>query len=158
MSITLRHNERLELNLVEYGGAVSLGELKALAAFSARNPDTLQVDCLNVIMPGANFSQVDLAALDALFGRYRTLFAPLQFPIFRRSAWLCLSSGAQQHLHYWLGGRNTRDELSTTTRQFESYAEACDWLLLRPADVERIERREGFAELARYELPAAPVR
>jgi hypothetical protein len=65
VTIVLRHNEALELNLVEYRDVVSLAELKALAQFAAANPEHMVRDGLAIVMPNARFSDVDAPALDA---------------------------------------------------------------------------------------------
>src|SRR5690606_10000032 len=122
--VVLRLNPEMELNVVEYHGAVTLAELKAQAAFMAQNPELLRHDTLSLVLEGADFDGVDLGALDAIFARYATMFAPLSFQIMRRSAWICLSPQARGHVDYWLRGRETRETISSTVRQFETFAEA----------------------------------
>ena len=56
MTIVLRHSEALELNLIEYQGAVSLGELHALAAFVTERPEHMQRDGLTVLLVEQNAS------------------------------------------------------------------------------------------------------
>lgn len=155
MTVTLRHNESLELNVVEYQGAVSLAELKALAAYNARNPETLARDTLNIITPRTHFSAT-LGELDTLFAYYRTLFAPLKLEIMRRAAWVCHSAAAEPHIRHWLAG-DIRKAMSSSVRLFGGIAEAGDWLMLRPAEIEAIRRGEGFTDLARF-TAAAPAR
>lgn len=154
MTVVLRHNETLELNLIEYAGQVSFAELKAIAAYGARNPQFLKSDALNLVAPGADFSGVDLHDLDLLFLRYRKLFARLDFQIYRRSAWLCLSPAAERHVAYWVGERDLRESMSSNVRKFGSYAEAGDWLLLSGGQLAQLERGEGFTEITRFDLPA----
>jgi hypothetical protein len=149
--VVLRHNEQLELSLAEYRGAVALAELEAVATFLAQTPSFLKRDCLSLVVAGAHFDNVDFAALDRLFGRYKTIYAPMSFQIIRRSAWLCLSPAAQPHIDYWVGGRDAREGMSSTLRQVDSYAEAGDWLVLSESETLTLERGDGFAELARFD-------
>lgn len=163
MPVVLSHNETLELNLAEYSGAISLDELKALAQFMAKNPDDLRRDTLTILLPSAHLRDVDLNALDALFSRYRTMYAPLDFQIVRRSAWICQSEAALGHARRWVDdGRETaREEMSSLVRLFDDYATAGEWLLLSTDEIAAVERREGFVELARLDLPtraAGPAR
>lgn len=158
MPVVLRHNVQLELSVAEYGGDVALAELEAMATFLAQNPSFLKRDCLSLVAPGAHFGGIDFAALDHLFGRYKTIYAPLSFQIIRRSAWLCLSSAAQPYVDYWIGGRDTREAMSSTLRQFSTYAEAGDWLVLSESETQMLERGEGFTEVARFESPPATLR
>lgn len=152
--IILRHSEQLELNLVEYRDTISLGELNALAAFAAGHPNHMVRDAIAVIMPGARFSDVDAPALDALFAHYRKLYATVEFQILRRSAWLCLSPSATPQLTHWLTG-DAREGMSSAVRQFETYAEAGEWLVLNAEEIALLENGETFAEIARFS--EAPV-
>lgn len=156
MTVILRHNEKLELNIAEYTGAITLGQLSALADYAAGHLQFLRKDMLNVVREDADFSRVDQAGLDALFMRYRTLFAPLNFQIYRRSAWLCLTKSAESHIDYWLGGHDLRAGMSSTVRKFGTWADAGDWLLLSTSELALAERGEGFIELAVFE--DAPLR
>ena len=156
MPVVLRHNEQLELNLAEYRGSISFAELEAVATFLAQNPAFLKRDCLSLVTPRADFDRVELTALDRLFGRYKTIYAPMSFQIIRRSAWLCLSPAAQAHIDHWIGQRDAREAMSSTLRQFSSYAEAGDWLVLSEAETRALETGAGFAEIARFEI--APSR
>lgn len=156
MTVVLRHNETLELNMAEYTGAITLGQLTEVAGYGAKNPDFLKADTLNIVREDADFSAVSLAELDALFGRYRTLFAPLNFQIYRRSAWLCLGKAGEAHVGYWLGGHDMREAMSSAVRKLETFAEAGDWLLLNAAELAEVERGEGFADLAYFD--DAPAR
>jgi hypothetical protein len=153
VTIVLRHNEALELNLVEYRDVVSLAELKALAQFAAANPEHMVRDGLAIVMPNARFSDVDAPALDALFAHYRQLYAPIQFQLLRRSAWICQSDAAAPQVRHWLSG-DIREGMSSAVRQFDTIAEAGEWLVLSAAEIARAERREGFVEVARFEAPA----
>lgn len=157
MPVVLRHHAALELNVVEYRGAVTLAELKALAAFLANHSDYLQRDTMSVVLEDGDFSGVDLATLDALFSRYRTMFAPLRFEIVRRAAWVCLSATAQKHVDYWVNDRDSRESMSSAVRQFATFAEAADWLVLSADDAVLLETREGFEEFARFDLPVRPI-
>ncbi len=152
MPVVLRHNEQLELNLAEYRGSVSFAELEAIAAFLAANSSFLKRDTLSLVTPGADFDTVDLGALDQLFGRYKTLYAPMDFQIVRRSAWICQCPAAQAHVDRWLGHPDTREAMSSTLRQFTSFAEAGDWLVLSEAETLALEAGVGFAEIARFDF------
>ncbi len=149
--VVLRHNEALELNLAEYHGAVSFGELKAVAEYLAANRAFLKQDCLSVVFPAAHFDGVELAALNKLFGQYQVMYAPLNFQIIRRSAWLCFSPAAQAHVDHWSGKREAREAMSTTICQFATYEEAGDWLVLSEAETLALQTGAGFDELARLE-------
>jgi hypothetical protein len=151
MPVVVRHNDKLELSMVEYGGSVTMAELEALASFGARNVAHLKRDMISIVLPGADFASIPIAALDDLFERYRMLFAPLDFQIYRRSAWLCLSPVAQRHVDSWVTGRDTRTAMSSALRQFATFAEACDWLVLSEQEAAAVERGEGFVEVARFE-------
>lgn len=157
MTVVLRHNANLELNLVEYRDVVTLAELKALADFVAAHPQHMARDALAVVMPGARFSDVDATALDQLFAHYRKLYAPIQFQLLRRSAWICQSEAAAPQVRHWLSG-DTREGMSSAVRQFDTIAEAGEWLVLSAAEIALAERREGFAELARFGEAHASVR
>ena len=153
MPVVLRHNEQLELNIAEYRGSISFAELKAVADFLASNPSFLKSDCLSLVAPGADFDNVELAALDQLFGRYKTLYEPINFQIMRRSAWLCLSPAAQAHVDHWSGKRESREAMSTTLRQFATFEEAGDWLVLSEAETIALQTNAGFDDLAHFEDP-----
>lgn len=153
MPVTVRHNAALELLLVEYRGTITWDELKALAAFGARHPDYLRRETLSWVLPCGRFGDIEFARLDALFEHYRQLYAPIDFQIFRRSAWLCESAEALEHVRYWLTGRDAREAMSSTVRHFTGLAEAGEWLLLNEREVRLLERREGFEDLVSYDLP-----
>lgn len=155
MTIVLRHNPTLELNLAEYSGQISFAQLKELAAYGARHPEFLKSDTLNYVASDTDFSAVDLHDLDLLFLRYRKLYARLDFQIYRRSAWLCRSPAAERHVAYWLNGRDLKEGMSSAVRPFETFAEAGDWLLLSGAEIAAVERGEDFIELVRFDT--APV-
>lgn len=157
MTVIIRRNEAVELNLVEFVGDISLDELKAVAKFQADKPDLLASDCLNVVRAGANFNLVTFQQLDALFEHYRMLFSPLRLQIFRRAVWLCEDDGPKPHITHWLS-RDTREGMSSTVKQCHSFAEAADWLLLMDVERSMLERGEGFDEIARFALPAEPAR
>jgi hypothetical protein len=150
VTVVLRHNETLELNLIEYAGAISDAQLMAVAAFGAHRPSFLKRDALNIVRANASFA-LDLTALDALFERYRTLYAPLSFQIYRRAAWLCLSKAAEPYVDYWLGERDLRGAMSSTVRKFDALAEAAEWLLLSSAELALVESGEGFSDVAYFE-------
>ena len=153
MTVVLRYNAKLELNLGEYQGQITAAELKALAIWGAGRTEYLRRDSLNVITPSADFSSVDFAELDQLFSKYSTIYAPLDFQIFRRSAWVCQSPASRAHVEYWLAGRDIREAMSSATRQFDTYEEAGDWLLLSESELAGVIRREGFEDLVTVQIP-----
>jgi hypothetical protein len=154
VTVIFRRNDTLELNVVEYRGSVTLAELKALAEAQARNPGPLKSDTLSWVLPGADFNSIDLAALDELFAFYRSLYSPMHFQIFRRSAWLCQSLAALPHVQHWADGRNTRQDLSSDVRLVNTMAEAGEWLILSEAETAMMESGQDFTEQARFTLPA----
>lgn len=158
MPVVLRHNELLELNVAEYSGAISLPELQAVADWLTANPNFLKYDSLNVLMPASRFVDVEFDALDRIFGRYKSLYAPINFQIIRRSAWLCFSPAAQAHVDHWSGKRDAREAMSTTLRQFSTFEEAGDWLVLSEAETLALQSGAGFDELASFEHPPASAR
>lgn len=149
MTVVLRHHDKLELNRVEYRGSVSLAELTAMAEFQAEEPSWLSFDCLNIIMPGTDFQAVELAALDVVFARYRTLFEPISFLILRRSAWVCQSRAGDAHVQHWIGGRDARSGMSSDVRLFDTIDEAGIWLVLSPAQTATLATGEGFRDIFR---------
>lgn len=153
MPIVLHYNEDLELNLAEYRGSVSFAELDAVASFLAANPSFLKRDTLSQVLPEADFDTVPLDGLDRLFGQYKKLYAPMDFQIVRRSAWICQSPRAQAHVDHWLGEPNMSEATSSTLRRFASFAEAGDWLVLSEAETVALEGRVGFDEIARFDYP-----
>lgn len=155
MPIILRHNYGIDLNRIDYAGAIAFTELRAFAAFGARNPWLLKVDAINLVRPGADFDAIQLSALDKLFDRYRALYRKIEFQIYRRSAWICLSSRAEKHVDYWIAGRDLKEGMSSSVRLFNAYADAGDWLMLSPGETQQLEHGEGFAEIAKFD--AAPV-
>jgi hypothetical protein len=158
VSVVLRHNCKLELNRIEYSGAVSLAEINALAEFQSAHPTMLTHDCLSIVSPGADFPNLDFAHLDGLFDRYRTMFAPLKFSIVRRSAWMCQSDAAREHVLHWLRGRNTREGMSSDVRLFETFADAGEWLILSEPEIASLSSGEGFREIVRYEIAPGVAR
>ncbi|MEZ5960233.1 MAG: hypothetical protein R3C30_07350 [Hyphomonadaceae bacterium] len=162
MPVVLRHNQLLELNIAEYHGAITLAELQELADFLTTNSSFLKCDCLSIVLPGAAFADVEFDALDRIFGRYKSLYAPINFQIIRRSAWICFSPAAQPHIDHWSGQRDAREAMSTTLRQFETFEQAGDWLVLSEAETLALQTRTGFDELARFDDSAksasAPAR
>jgi hypothetical protein len=149
--VVLRHNELLELNIAEYRGAITVAELQGVADFLSVNSSFLKYDCLSVVFPGAAFDAVAFDDLDRIFGRYRALYAPINFQIIRRSAWICFSPAAQQHVDLWSGKRDAREAMSTTLRQFATFEEAGDWLVLSEAETLALQTGAGFDDLARFD-------
>ncbi len=155
MTLVVRHNEKLELNRVDYIGAVSMTELADFAKFNAANPTWVTYDCLSVVAPRADFLSVNFRELDALLAEYREIYQPLNFLILRRAAWLCLSDAALPHVRHWTRDpAEKRTAMSSDVRLFTNYQDAADWLLLRPGELPRIEAGEGFIEIFRSEAPA----
>ena len=109
-------------------------------------------------MPGADFKDIAFDALDRVFMKYRALFEPLDFVIFRRSAWVCQSQAAKAHVDHWIGDRDTRAGMSSDLRQFDSFADACDWLVLGPEQAAMAERGEGFKDIVSYTIAPNLVR
>jgi hypothetical protein len=157
LTVILRRNDTLELNLVEFIGDITLDELKAVAKFQAGRPDLLASDCLNVVRSGGNFNAVTFQDLDMLFEHYRKLFTPLRLQIFRRAVWLCEDDGPKGHINHWMS-RDAKEGMSSTLKHCHSFAEAADWLLLMDTERGMLERAEGFEEIVRFTLPAEPAR
>lgn len=157
MTVIFRRSETLELNLVEYRGAMTRSELRDIAKFQTDKPELLASDCLNLVSADADFSLIHFEALDALFEHYRMLFSPLRLEIFRRSAWLCQGEAAEAHVSHWLS-RSLQEQMSSRVKLCYSFAEAADWLLLIDAERGLLERGEGFDELARFHAPPEQAR
>jgi len=155
MPIVARHNEELELNRVDYVGSITAAELGALAEFNAANPTWVTYDCLSLVLPGADFLSIDLQALDALFKHYRGIYQPMNMLIMRRSAWLCQSPAAERHVGYWTKPRDQKETMSSDVRVFDTFETAAEWLLLRPAELDKLKSGEGFTEIYRTDAPAA---
>lgn len=160
MPLVVRHNDVMEVNRVDYVGAVTMNELAALAAFNAANPTWVSYDCVSVVMPGADFLSVGVTELDDLFSKYRTIYEPMNLLIMRRSAWICLSAAALPHVRHWVGDpRERRESIGSDVRMFESFEAAGEWLLLRGTEVEAVKAGDGFRDVFRTEpLTAAPTR
>jgi hypothetical protein len=154
--VVLRHNESLELNVAEYHGAVTAGELQAVASYLAGHPSFLKCDCLSLVFPGGHFDTVTLETLNEIFGAYKALYEPMSFQIIRRSAWICFSPAAQAHVDHWSGKREARAAMSTTLQQFASFEEAGDWLVLSEAETLALQTGVGFKELIRFEDTPVP--
>lgn len=157
MTVVLRRNETLEVNLVEFIGGITLDELKAVAKFQADKPDLLASDCLNVVRAGGDFKAVTFQDLDMLFDHYRKLFTPLRLQIFRRAVWLCEDEGPKAHITHWMS-RDAKEGMSSTLKHCHTFAEAADWLLLMDVERGMLERAEGFDEIVRFTLPLEPGR
>ncbi len=153
MPVILRHNKQLELSRVDYARTVSMAELGDMAKFFNANPRWVSHDTCNLVLPGAEFSGFDRAALDQLFARYANIYAPLTFQILRRSAWLCQSEAARDYVQYWVGDRDVRTQMSSDVRLFDTFAAASEWLLLSASEAEQLQRGEGFDEIARFHAP-----
>lgn len=158
MTIFLRRNDTIELNLVEYCGPVSLGELEQLAHHQAADRASAKSDALNIIAPGASFEGVDFAALDALYTHYRGVYQSIEFQILRRAAWVCRSEAARPHVEHWLEGRHPRDGTSSDVRMFEALGGACEWLMLNAREAAQVETGEGFREVVRFHGAPEPAR
>lgn len=158
VTVVLRHNEKLELNLVEYTGLITIDQLHAIADYGAAHPNFLKTDTFNIVHADADFSNVALSDLDALFARYRKYFGALSFNIYRRAVWLCLSPSAEPHIAYWIGDHDLRETMSSAVRKFDSYEDAADWLLLNSTEIAQVERGEGFEVLACFDVARPLVR
>lgn len=156
LTVVLRHSETLNLNFVECRGAVSTEQLGALAACAAQNRALLQADSLNLVRPDADLSGVDLPALHALFAHYQKLFAPIDFQVYRRTAWVCQSPSAIPHVAVFAGEHAARKAFSTNARRLETLAEAGEWLLLSAEEIADVECGEGFTEIAVFDDAPAP--
>jgi hypothetical protein len=150
VTVIVRYSETLNLSFVECSGVVTTEQLGALAACAAQNSDLLTSDSLNIVRPGADLSGVDVRALGALYAQYQKLFAPLQFQLYRRTAWICQSPAGEWHVDFWVRGHETRKTFSSNTRRLETLAEAADWLLLSGAELAMLESGDGFIEIDRF--------
>lgn len=151
MAVILRYSETLNLTFVECTGVVTTAQLASLARCAAENMAFLKADSLNLVHADADLSSVDLQALAAHFAQYQKLYAPLQFQIYRRTAWVCHSPSAEAQVDFWVLGNASRKAFSTNTRRLNTLAEAADWLLLNQAELAMIETGEGFVEFAVFE-------
>ena len=61
--IRFQHHDDLELHRIEYGGVLTGDELTAHAAFRSANPQWLNYDHINIILPGADIRQLTRGAL-----------------------------------------------------------------------------------------------
>jgi len=153
MAISFKHSERLELNRIEYSGALSTDELFAHARFRGEAKQWLNYDHINLILPGTDASHLARADLDDLFQRHQALFETQKLLILRRSAWVCQSAGALEMLRYWLGDRAAKPRAFTDVRLFETIDAACDWLLLQGDEKTLAVSGEGFDEVAHFIAP-----
>lgn len=158
MPIVLRHNPKLELSRVEYCGAIRSKDLHHHAAYNAAHPIYLGFDCVSVIHADVDPSGVSLSDLDGVFRSHRELFEPLNLMFMRRSAWVCESPMGQRLLSHWLVKRNADKSPWADVRQFDSFDDAGEWMLLSPEGKHALKTGEGFAEVARFESAAAPSR
>lgn len=158
MPVVLRHHEQLELSRLEFSGRLAMSELDQLAEFQRSAPTWLTYDRLSLVESSADFSGIDFPAVDAHFLRYRSIYEPMNFLILRRSAWLCLCADALEHVRYWVGDRASRKRPLSDVRLFESFESAGEWLLLRPAEIVKLQTGEGFDEIARFDAGRAPSR
>ncbi|MFZ2030001.1 MAG: hypothetical protein WAU68_06825 [Vitreimonas sp.] len=149
----MQHSRDVDLNRVEYRGAISLGQMVALAEYQRDHPEWLAYDIFNLIAPDADFSAVRLDDLDAVVVKFPELFKPSKLLIFRRSAWISFSACSQGHLDHWIARRNTRQNQTQEARQFTTFADAASWLVLSASAASILETGEGFTEMARLESP-----
>lgn len=155
MTIVLRHHSGLELHRIEWLGSITAAELSDVIDFQEANPQWLACDAMNVVLPGAHFDTMPLSNLDAVFSRYSALFVARRLTVLRRAAWVCQSPAAQAHVSHWINARNLRQGMLSEIRQFNTFPEACAWLVLPPEHASMLESGESFVELARFESPAA---
>lgn len=151
MPIVLRHNSKLELSRVEYNGVMRAKDLHDHAAFNAANPIWLGFDCVSVIHDDVDVSGISLPDLDGVFTAHRELFEPLNLMFMRRSAWVCESPGGQRFLSHWLNKRNADKSPWADVRQFNSFDEAGQWMLLAPDGLHALRTGEGFRDIARFD-------
>lgn len=154
MTVVFRHNDQLELNFAEYLGSVTTAELIAIAEFLTATPAWLKYDCLSLVSPGADFVSVDRLAVDAIYLKYRTLYAPLNMTIVRRSAWVCRSETADDFVRYWLSSHSANGGLSSELQKFDGLTEAGAWLSLTPAEIAILASGDGFKDIVRVHHPA----
>ena len=60
-------------------------------------------------------------------------------------------------MRHWLSG-DIREGMSSAVRQFDTLAEAGEWLVLSPTEIALAERRESFIEIARFDHAPAFAR
>ncbi|MBX3430703.1 MAG: hypothetical protein KF779_14060 [Hyphomonadaceae bacterium] len=154
MTLVLRHHTGLELNRAEFCNAITATEVTAMIDLQVANPFWLSCDALNIVTPGAYFD-FELSGLDKIFERYRALFADQSLMILRRAAWICRSPAAQRHIRHWVDGRNLREGMSSDVRQFDTFDDACAWLVLAPQHAPTLETGDGFTEIGRFDMPNA---
>ncbi len=153
MSVRFQHHDALEINRIDYGGALSADEFYAHAHFRLAQPQWLNYDHINVILPDADASALTRGVLDALFLKHQALFDTHKLLIMRRSAWICQSPGARPLLDYWLSDQDKTRAAHTEVRLFETFEAAGEWLVLTPPQSALVARGEGFREIARFEAP-----
>lgn len=158
MGIAFLRNETLGVNLALYSGVVSKEEINALAEFLAANPLHLRRDSVSVVEADADFSSVSLGDLDALFARYKEIFALVPMQLLRRSAWICRSEQARAHVDYWVGRRDTRSAVTSDMRQFQTIEDAGQWLALSPLEIAILESRTAFEDLRSFATGARSAR
>jgi hypothetical protein len=158
VSIILRHNPKLELSRVEYTGAIRGKDMHDHAAYNAANPIWLGFDCISVIHDDVDVSGISLPDLDGVFSAHRQLFEPLNLMFMRRSAWVCESPNGQRFLSHWLNKRNADKSPWADVRQFNSFDEAGEWMLLSAENIAALKSGDGFSEIARFESSPAHSR
>lgn len=151
MPIVLRHNATLELNRVEYSGAIVARDLHDHAAFNAANPEWLGFDCVSVLQADVDTSRISVASLDEVFRTHSALFTPLSLMFVRRSAWICESEIGQQLLNYWITKRNAMQRQWSDVRQFESFEAAGEWMLLSAESIATLKSGENFKQIAHFD-------
>jgi len=159
LPIILRHNAALELNRVEYSGALRAKDLHDHAAFNAANPVWLGFDCVSIVHENIDISTISLNDLDGVFKAHRELFEPLNLMFMRRSAWVCESALAQRLLRHWMDKRNADKSRWADVRQFETFEAAAEWMLLSSENTAILKHGVDFQEIARFgAAPPALVR
>ncbi len=154
MTIIFRHHEKLEINRVDYCGAIRLTELLEHARYRTTVAHWLNHDHINVVARGAHAPDVTKAALDALYLQHRELFETEKLLIRRRSAWICQSPPVLDILKYWVGARGAKKSGHTDVRLFDTFEEAGQWLVLNHEEIAIAASGEGFFEVARFDAPA----
>jgi hypothetical protein len=158
LTVVFRHSGELEINRVDYVGAVTMAELNALADYQSNDSDWLTYDSVSVVAPGTAFVGISQSGLNALFAKYKAIYERLNFVVLRRSCWMCDSPAAQDLVTYWLTGNDPLNDLSSDARQFWSFEAAGEWLMLKPGESPKLENGESFREIARFAFPEMQAR
>ncbi len=149
--IRFTHHDELEIHRIEYDGHLVIDELLAHAQFRAQNPQWLNYDHLNVVLPSTDASMITRGALEDLRRQHRNLFETEKLLILRRSAWVCLSPSALNLLQFWVDVQARRSDSYVDVRMFPTIDEAGRWLVLGAKEIALAKSGEGFRELGRFQ-------